>query len=814
MIGKLYRMKKAFLIPFVLLPMILASCRNESTQLPARISFDFDWIFALNEQQGAEQPGFNDSDWRNLDVPHDFSIEQPFDSTHPSAGGGGYAYAGIGWYRKHFVTSPECFGKNVYVVFDGVYRNSEVWINGNYLGIRPYGYSSFYYDLTPYLNAVGQSNVISVKVNTTDQPNSRWYTGSGIYRHVWLIIKSKLHVSQWGVFARTTEANDQEAKINLTIELNNNYETDRQCILVAKIIDTEGRQVAKSETKVEAKSGQQQDIEQSILVKNPRLWSVDHPNLYNLQVEVFSGDTLVDFCTTPIGIRTCQFDPDKGFLLNGKQVKLKGVNNHHDGGPLGAAVLSYTHKRQLELLKEMGCNALRMSHNPPSPELLAYADSLGFVVIDEIFDEWRDGKTPHGYAPYFEEWYSLDVENWIRRDRNHPSVIAWSIGNEVKEQWDEVNGPKIAKMLIDASRKHDTTRPFTAGCNGITTVNSSGMGDLLDIVGYNYHEAMYENDHKKFPNRVILGTETVMYPYHDYNCWQMRSYKQWLLAQTDDYVAGEFLWTGFDYIGEAGIGDVGHGCDFWKTWPGWPWRGASCGVIDMCGNPKPAYWFRKALWNKEPMVYIAVQTDKSARDRSVSSFWNWPKVEAHWNHDKVGDTLAVHVYTNVPEVELQLNGKSLGIRKWNQNDDAFLFYEVPYKPGKLEAFGRSNDGKTVSFAVQTAGDPVKMVISPDRKTLTANKQDLCYVTVQLVDNNNVPTLFANNLIEFEVHGAGKLLAVANGNQQSHTPFKGGKMEVYLGKCLAVVQSTDKKGDITITARSGALQIATATIRAE
>ncbi|MGF7139970.1 glycoside hydrolase family 2 TIM barrel-domain containing protein [Roseimarinus sediminis] len=807
-------MKRTTVIVIWMCLVAFTSCTSQQTASDTKILFDFDWKFALNEQPGAEQPGFDDSNWRVLDVPHDFSIEQPFDSAFATGPGGAYTFGGIGWYRKHFTTDPGFVDKKLSVLFDGAYRNSEVWINGHHLGIRPYGYSSFYYDITSYLNPVGQNNVMAVKVNTSEQDNSRWYTGAGIYRHVWLISKEKLHINQWGVFARTVEANEQEANINVSIEVNNELETDQQCTVLTKLLDSNGKVVAKAETRLEAKTNQQQLVEQSILLKKPSLWSVEQPNLYTLQVEVISNKQLVDAYSTAFGVRTFQFDPNKGFILNGKQVKLKGVNNHHDGGPLGAAVFNHTHKRQLSILKEMGCNALRMSHNPPAPELLAYADSMGFVVIDEIFDEWMDGKTPHGYAPHFEEWYQRDVENWIRRDRNHPSVIAWSIGNEVKEQWDEVNGPRIAKMMIEASRKHDTTRPFTAGSNGIPSVNASGLGAMLDLVGYNYHEALYADDHKKYPNQVIYGSETVMYPYHDYNCWQMRTYEEWLATQTEDYIAGEFLWTGFDYLGEAGIGDVGHGCDFWKTWPNWPWRGADCGVIDMCGHPKPGYWFRKALWTDEPIIYLAVQTDPSARNRNVSSFWNWPKVEAHWNHATIGDTLAVHVYTNVPDVELRLNGKSLGTRNWDLKNEAFLFWEVPYEPGKLEAIGKTADGKTVSFAVQTAGEVAKIVLTPDCKTIKANKQDLSYVTVQLLDTNDVPVPFANKLIEFEVSGAGKLLAVGNGNQQSHTFFKGGKMETHLGKCLAIVQSTDQKGEIILSAKSGMLPIAKTKLKAK
>jgi beta-galactosidase len=807
-------MIKTSCVPLLVVFMLIASGTTAQKINKTRMSFDFDWRFALNDHPGAEQPEFDDSNWRLVDVPHDISIEHPFDSANRTGAGGGYTYSGIGWYRKHFRSVPGFSGRKVEVLFDGVYRNSEVWINGHYLGIRPYGYSSFYYDLTQYLKPAGQENVIAVKVNTTEQPNSRWYTGSGIYRHVWLVAKNKLHIDQWGVFARTVEANNDKASIDISIALSNETRGDRSCTVITKLINAAGKEAGRATSKVRAGSGPALQIEQNIRISKPALWSVEQPRLYRLEVEVQSGGKVVDHYISSFGIRIAQFDPNKGFFLNGKQVKLKGVNNHHDGGPLGAAVLDGTHKRQLEILKSMGCNALRMSHNPPSPELLAYADTFGFVVIDELFDEWMDGKTPGGYAPHFTKWYEKDVENWIRRDRNHPCVIAWSIGNEVREQYNKENALKITRMLIEASRRYDTTRPFTAACNEIVNANAFGMADLLDIVGYNYQEAYYKTDHKKYPNRVIFGSETVMYPYHPGDCNQLHSYNQWLEGQLKEYVAGEFLWTGFDYIGEAGIGDVGTGCEFWKKWPTWPWRGASCGVIDMCGFPKPGYWFRKALWNKEPMVHMAVQTDTSARNRELCSFWSWPKVETHWNHDRKGDTLAVHVYTNVPEVELKLNGRSLGTRKWELNKEAFLFWEVPYEPGKLEAIGKTADGKKVSFAVQTAGEPATIMLSPDKKVLKANRQDLSYVAVQVLDVNGLPVPFANNRITFEVTGAGKLAAVGNGDQQSHTPLKGNQMEAWQGKCIALVQSTGRKGEITITARSGSLPVATTTLKAE
>ena len=802
-------MIKASRVPLLVVFMIMATCATAQ-----KICFDFDWKFALNDHPGAGRSEFNDSKWRLLDVPHDFSIEHPFDSSNKTGPGGAYTYSGIGWYRKHFKTEAGFSNKKLWILFDGVYRNCEVWINGHYLGIRPYGYSSFYYDLTQYLNPVGKENVIAVKVNTTEQPNSRWYTGSGIYRHVWLISKNNLHMDQWGVFARTVEANNDKASVDVSIELNNENKIDQSCTVITKLIDAAGNEVGRDKSEMKAKPGVVQKLEQNLNINKPLLWSIEQPNLYRLQVEVRSNGKSIDQYVFAFGIRTFHFDPNNGFSLNGKHVKLKGVNNHHDNGPLGAAAFDGAQKRRLQILKSMGCNALRTSHNPPSPELLAYADSLGFVVIDEIFDEWMDGKTPGGYAPYFSKWCGKDVENWIRRDRNHACVIGWSIGNEVREQYNKENALKITKMLMDVVYRYDDTRPITTASNEIVNVNSFGMADMLDIVGYNYQEAFYKSDHEKYPNRVILGTETVMYPYHPGTCWQLRSYDQWLEGQLKDYVAGEFLWTGFDYMGEAGIGEVGTGCEFWKTWPNWPWRGADCGVIDMCNFPKPAYWFRKALWNDEPMVRIAVETDPSAKNRELCSFWSWPKVQEHWNHDKIGDTLAVHVYTNVPEVELRLNGRSLGVRKWDIKNEAFLFWKVPYEPGKLEAIGKTADGKTVSFAVQTAGEPAKIILSPDKKVLKANRQDLSYISVQVVDANNIPVPFANNMINFEVSGAGKLTAVGNGNQQSHTPLKGNKMEAWKGKCLAIIQSTNEKGEIKITARSGSLPIATVSLKAE
>ena len=798
-------MKENLFLLVMLVSISLVSFCNKKSVADNRILFDFDWKFALGDYPDASKPEFDDSDWRLLDVPHDFSIELPFDSAHASAGGGGYAFGGAGWYRKHFVLDESQNNKKVSILFNGVYRNSEVWINGRFLGYRPYGYTSFYYDLTPYLNPAGGENVLAVKVNTSAQQNSRWYTGAGIYRHVSVLATGNVHFEPWGIFARTKQADEQSAAIDISIDLVNEEQSDQNCEVLAALFDAEGKQVAASRSTFLIKAGDSLQVNQNLDVEDVQLWSIDTPYLYRLQVELKANGVESDLFTTSYGIRTFTFDPNLGFLLNGKHVRLKGTNNHHDGGPLGSACLDATFDRQLRLLKEMGCNALRMSHNPPAPELLDAADRMGFVVIDEIFDEWMNGKTPAGYSPHFSEWYQKDVESWIKRDRNHPSVVAWSIGNEVREQWDSEEGPRITKMLTDAVHRWDATRPTTAGCNGVDGINASGMGDMLGIVGYNYWEAMYQEDHQTYPDRVIFGSETVQYPYQPGDCAQMHTYAQWVAGQEEDYVAGEFIWTGFDYLGEAGIGDVGTGCEPWNTWPGWPWFGGSCGLLDICGFPKTGYWFRRALWTGEPIVYIAVETDPQAKDRDVCSFWAWPKVEHHWNHQTEGDTLAVHVYTNVPQVELKLNGQSLGSKAWDIHREAFLVWNVPYTRGTLEAVGTLADGRTVTNQVRTAGHPSQIKLVADRETLQANRQDLGYVQAFLLDENDIPVPFAENAIRFEVSGAGKLNAVGNGNLNKYRPFKTNETAAFHGQCLAIVQSGDKTGQIIIRASGEGLE---------
>jgi len=802
-------MKRKHLI-LILLSSFIFSCTNEKLVIE-KILLDHNWKFTLQDHDRAEKPVYDDSHWRTLNLPHDFAIEQPFDSANPSGRDQGYTYCGIAWYRKHFDLEKGLNDKRVIVQFNGVYRNSDVWINGHHLGFWPYGYTSFYYDIAPFLNESGKDNVLAVKVNTTDQPNSRWYTGSGIYRHVWLQVSEKIHFDHWGIFAQTINANKDEAKMKISIELRNDEENDAKCLIKTLLFDENNVKLGEEVSEIVLESKKEEKLVQQITLKKPQLWSIDNPYLYRMECILEREGKLQDVYNTKIGIRTFVFDQDKGFFLNGEHVKLKGTNNHHDGGPLGAACADYTFQRQLRILKGMGCNAIRMSHNPPAQELLECADSMGFIVIDEIFDEWVSWKRKAGYSKHFLEYYEKDVTNWIRRDRNHPSIVAWSLGNEVAEQRQE-KGKEILQMLIDVAVKSDTSRPFTTGCNEMPSVNKYGFGELLDIIGYNYREKMYGSDHEKYPERVIYGSETAIYPYQPGNDFPLHSYDEWVNGQMSDYVAGEFLWTGFDYIGESGIGMGGTGLEPWKYWPQWPYRSAVCGVIDLCGFEKPGYWFRKAIWTDHPVVYIAVSNNPENYSKEKVPFWGWPDVSAQWKHNKEGEDVFVQVYTNCYEVELLLNGKSLGTKKWDINQEAFLTWKVPYENGTLEAVGKDQMGESHTFKLETTGDAVKIKLIPERQTILADGQDVNYIKVQLLDKENRVVPFANNIINFSVEGAGRIKAVGNGDPTCHIPFTGKKMEAYQGLCLVIIQSGINEGEITLTASSKGLETKTTTFK--
>jgi beta-galactosidase len=764
-----------------------------------RLSFNDDWRFHLGNVSNGQDAGLNDAQWRQLDLPHDWSIEGEFSERHPAGTGGGALPGGIGWYRKTFTLQATAQGKLVFVEFDGVYRNSEVWINGHYLGKRPYGYSSFAYELTPHLSYGSKTNVLAVKVDNSQQPNSRWYSGSGIYRNVWLTTLDPVHIEHWGTYVTTPVVNEREAKVEVKTKIKNSSQGGVN--LTTTILDATGRDVARVKDIGVAAKGSYKEVTQTLTVAAPGLWSDERPYLYKVVSTLEHGGKVVDVYETPLGIRTFRFDVDKGFFLNGKPVKIRGVCNHHDLGSLGAAVNTRAIERQLEMLKAMGVNGIRTSHNPPAPELLDLTDRMGFIVMDEAFDVWKKEKTKFDYHLDWDEWHKRDLEDMVLRDRNHPSVIIWSIGNEVVEQWN--NNPdagRISKQLTAIVRNLDKTRPITAACNSVSEQNSLLTDGDLDLIGTNYDHKKIPQLQKMFPGRPIIGTETTSalatrgsydmpsdqirrWPRKwdeilkdgnpDFTCsaydnvsapWGSTHEETWKIVKKHDFFSGMFIWTGWDYIGEP------------TPYP-WPSVTSYFGIIDLAGFPKDTYYMYQSEWTNKPVLHIFPH-------------WNW----------KTGDTVDVVAYFNADEVELFLNGRSQGTKR-KQGDDVQVFWRLAYEAGVLKAVSRKNGRVVLTREVRTASKPAKIKLIPDRKTLKSDGADLAFVTVKIVDGNGTLVPFADHLIKFEVSGEASIVGVDNGYQASHEPFKAKKRKAYHGMALAIVQTKLKPGRIVLKASS-------------
>jgi beta-galactosidase len=777
------------------------------------INFDRGWRFYLGDVAKGQAPELDDSQWRILNLPHDWSIEGEFDEKNPAGFGGGALPGGIGWYRKTFSIPDNAKAKKVLVDFDGVYRNSEVWLNGHYLGKRPYGYSSFQYDLTPYLNYGSQKNVMAVKVDNSQQPNSRWYSGSGIYRNVWLTVTDKVFVDHWGTYLTTPEVSEQTARINLKTRLRNTTESDAPITVTTIVSDARGREVARASAENVIAKGSQSEIVQELTVKSPVLWSIDNPYLYKAVSRVQRNGRIVDTYETAFGIRYFAFDREKGFFLNGKRVKINGVCDHHDLGSLGAAVNTRALERQLEMLKAMGVNGIRTSHNPPAPELLELADRMGFIVMDEAFDMWKKEKTKFDYHLDWDEWHKRDLEDMILRDRNHPSIFIWSIGNEISEQWG--GNPAagiIGKELSGIVRSLDKTRPITSACNFVDQKNTLIAKGDLDIVGTNYSHDRIPQFPKLFPGRTFIGTETVSalatrgsydmpsdvirrWPHKwdedfkdgnpDFSVsaydnasapWGSTQEETWKVVKKNDFFAGQFIWTGWDYIGEP------------TPYP-WPARSSYFGIIDLAGFPKDVYYMYQSEWTNKPVLHIFPH-------------WNW----------KQGDTVDVWAYFNSDEVELFLNGKSLGTRR-KTGDDLHVFWRIPYQPGTLKAVSRKNGKIVLTEEVRTAEQPAKIILVPDRRTIKADGSDLSFVTVKIVDKNGTVVPQADNLVDFQLSGEGLLAGVDNGSQISHESFKANHRKAFHGLCLAVIQSKGKAGRIVLKANAAGLTPALVEIEA-
>ena len=779
-----------------------------------RINFDKGWRFALADSVQMSALDYNDSKWHTLNVPHDWAIEGDFSASAPSGNSGGALPGGIGWYRKTFTVDNADKGKMMYIDFDGVYMNAKVWINGTLLGQRPYGYSSFRYDLTPYI-IYGGKNVVAVRVDNSDQPNSRWYSGCGIYRHVWLNKTARIHVAHWGTHV---VAEGNKVKVDVTVDNPDNA----KFAVRNTLLDREGRVVGKA-------MGRKSVIK----VSKPKLWSCESPYIYTLRTEIVAGGKVVDTYETTTGFRTFKFDAAKGFSLNGKSMKINGVCQHHDLGCLGAAINEDALHRQLRMLKEMGTNAIRCSHNPPAPELLAMCDTMGFIVMDESFDMWRRRKTQNDYARFFDEWADRDLTDLVLRDRNHPSILMWSIGNEVLEQWSSADADNLtaeqANLILNAGhdastlahgeelsvnsiltrnlcaiiRRYDTTRPITAGCNEPDPKNHLFKSGALDIIGFNYHHQWVKDVPKNFPGQPFIFSESVSalqtrgfymmpsdkvykapvewwLPYQDpsFQCsaydnmhasWSSTHEETWDVVKHNDFVGGQFIWTGFDYIGEP-------------TPYGFPARSSYFGLIDLAGFPKDTYYMYQSEWTDKQVLHL------------------FP----HWNWLEGQDIDMWCYYNNADEVELFINGRSQGVKAKKDSHEYHLMWRVKFEPGEVKAVARK-DGKVVADKViRTAGAPAALRLTADRTHFgkNPNGDNLAFITVEVVDKDGNLCPRAEDQIFFDVEG-GRIVGTDNGNPVSMERFKEPKRKAFNGKCLVVV-ATDG-GDVKLKARGYQLQ---------
>ncbi|MGI4749727.1 MAG: beta-galactosidase GalB [Janthinobacterium lividum] len=782
---------------------------SAKAQTKAIQDFNQNWTFNLGDVPTAKNLDFNDSGWRKLNLPHDWSIEGQFSKDNPASPEGGALPGGIGWYRKTFIVPASSQGKIISIDFDGVYQKSQVWINGHLLGMRPNGYISFRYNLTPYLFYGSKKNVIVVKADNSVQPNSRWYSGSGIYRNVWLVTNPKLAVNHWGTFVTTPKVSAQTASINVKTSIRNLTGKLQNATLTSVLYDAAGKIVlVKTTTGISIKDTVK-EVSQDFAVNTPNLWSVEKPYLYKLVSKVTDDHSVSDTYETNVGIRYFNFDADKGFSLNGKPMKILGVCDHHDLGALGAAVNKRALERQLEILKGMGVNGIRTSHNPPAPELLDLCDKMGFVVMDEAFDCWEKQKAKYDYHLYFKDWHKRDLQDQIFRDRNHPSVMIWSIGNEIPEQG-EKSGARIAQDLAAIVHSLDTTRPITAANNNPDTSNKIIRSGAIDLIGYNYHHEDYPTFHDRYPGKKFIATETVsgleMRGYYDMpsdsiriwpTSWdkpfvkegnQVSAYDNvrppwgstheatWKVMKKYDFLSGMFIWTGFDYLGEP-------------TPYSWPSRSSYFGVVDLAGFPKDIYYMYQSEWTDKTVLHIFPH-------------WNW----------EAGKTVDVWAYYNhADEVELFLNGKSLGVKK-KTGDDLHVMWRVKYQPGTLKAVSRKNGKEVLTSEIKTAGQPAKIELSADRPTIKADGKDLSFITVKILDaaGNVVPD--ADNLVSFKINGEAFIAGTDNGDPRDHNTLKNPDRKAFHGLALGIVQTKEQAGQATFTATADGLPAASVTLQ--
>jgi beta-galactosidase len=767
-----------FSILFILMAMTVTSQKGESASRKI-LNFDADWRFLKDDAKGADAPVFDDSGWRILDVPHDWSIEGPYDKENPTSRGGGYLPAGIGWYRKSFTVSGSDSKRKIFIEFDGVMANSDVWINGFHLGKRPYGYISFSYDLTGHLKfGKDGPNILSVRADNSDQPASRYYTGAGIYRHVRLVITNPVHLKQWGVYISASQINDKKAVINLQSQVINESPTANSIVLETTVFDPSGKMVKSSQSKQPVPSGKSVTINQSLGISGPQLWDIDHPNLYKAITRIISAKNTIDEQTNFFGIRDSKFIASSGYWLNGRNIKIKGVCLHHDGGAFGSAVPLRAWERRLELLKEAGVNAIRTAHNPVAPEFLDLCDRMGLLVMDETFDTWTAAKPngEKGYNRYFTQWWEKDTRDMVLRDRNHPSIIIYSVGNEIRDNLNDSAGFKKYKDQQDLIHRTDPGRPVTMALfrPNASKAYSNGFAEKMDIVGQNYREKELVDAHIAKPDRIVIGTENG------------HGQSEWLILRDNLFMSGQFLWTGIDYLGEAL----------------WPAVSYDKGLFDRTGGWKQLSLQRQSWWSEKPVVHIV-------RKEDTAGAGDWA---ANWTPVDFGtyDDARVQVYSNCDEVELFLNNKPLG-SKSKPADDSPRSWEVTFEKGSIKAVAKNKGIEVASEELKTAGEPAAIILTADKSMISNNQDDVSYVTASVVDANGILCPNTDKLISFGVSKEGIIAAVDNGDTNSHEAFQASERHVYHGQCIAVIKAKTSSGRITVTAGSQGLNPGTVTI---
>lgn len=774
------------------------------------------WRFHLGDIDLKKGPDQGDRSWKTVQIPHDWTIKQTYSPTYASATG--YLPGGIGWYQKKLNISKKDQEKKLFLYFEGVYNRSEVFLNGKSLGKRPNGYISFSYDITPFIK-FGEENQLAVRVDHSQDADSRWYTGSGIYRDVYLVRSNPVHLEQWGLYAFPT-LNGNKGTLNIQAALTNESSANTSLIVVNELLGKGGKVLVKKSDKLTLAPNTNQQITTSLSLNNPELWSVDTPNRYRLRTTVLQNNKIIDSTTIVAGFRKFTFDPDKGFALNGKQMKVKGVCLHHDAGVLGAEVYPEVWRRRLITLKSLGVNAIRTSHNPQASSLYDLCDELGLLVMDEAFDEWEFPKrkwlqgwnvgTPgfQGSSDFFKEWGERDLADMIRRDRNHLSIFAWSIGNEVDYPNDPYSHPVlagsgeggftqpifggykkdapdamqlgvIAKKLAAVVRKYDTSRPVTAGLAGVAMSNETAYPGTLDIAGYNYTESRYIQDHKRYPKRVIFGSENR----HDFSAWKA--------VKDNEHIFGQFLWTGIDYLGESGR---------------WPSRGFYSGLLDFAGFIKPRGYFRQSLWSDQPMAYLGTYPLKG--ERHATDVWSvleseqgqsknqTPSMDAWptWNYQD-GQLIRVVSYTSAAKARLELNGKTVGTTKEYDDKNGIIYWDIPYVSGKLEVVGMDAKGKEIiRHHLQSSKRPDAIKVLQGEKIQLKAKAGIAQIELQLIDEDGIPVTTADNEITCNIAGNARLLGMEAGDNADKGDYTDNKQRVFHGKMIIYIQSTGKAGD--------------------